>query len=195
VDEGKNTQEVHGVEQWPNLQSSKVWLTKGIIKLGILYSQHPRVNGIQWVGKSLTLPIHFPNRAYQIHRTDSPLLADKPGARRTSSVEEIHCKCMGQICLACISRDAGWKEALRLPSNTVFMQQSSRLGGKKRKEKNKKKNLFLEAAWELEERGRRAGAWEQALHCQAGHVIPRFQGCSLTWEMGLVAPRLPLAPH
>lgn len=39
----------------------------------------------------------------------------------------------GRICLACISWDARWKGALRLPSNTVFMQQSPGLGGGKRK--------------------------------------------------------------
>lgn len=61
-------------------------------------------------GESLNLSVHYPNLAYQIYRPDAQLLAGKPGAR-TSSVEEIHSKYTErageQICLACISRDAG----------------------------------------------------------------------------------------
>ena len=45
--------------------------------------------------ESLNLPRHSPKLAYQIYRTDAQLLAGKPGARRTGSEEEIHCKYTG----------------------------------------------------------------------------------------------------
>lgn len=83
--------------------------------------------------ESPNLPRHYPNPAYQIYETDAQLLAGKPGARRTALWRKSTVSTLGRICLDCISWDAGWKEALLLPSNTVFMQQSPGLGGKRRK--------------------------------------------------------------